>query len=414
MKTIAVGEHHIEYAEHLFHGDFFKAGKQGDKNNNLINKMDIPSTKPEDIFHHIIGHVHETDADLSGALKDHGHLKDEHLDHFLKIHGGEKVADTRGHSFHAVTTHEVDGKHEVHVDGNPVIRFAASLKNNPKVVEAQLIIQYAVLVWNFLSIIAALVSISLPKITEGSGKLNTLIAALSGKTSSFKTLTKTLQSIKDADSLEKKAGVIIQVGQFLPNVLDIKTILKIIYKDESVSRKVWDIVKILATMALYFVSGGAGVIAKLVRLGSLIVTFASSVETVVETGEKLEQVENDSYKIADVKAGEPVLKLLTLKCNKTQDLIGADEAYLLFDGNKIWSGSIKDGESIILKHQGKTLQVPVQKAAGLELYDKDFFTKDDRIGGITISPDQAGQGEKTTSFKENRGDYLLTYIIEEN
>lgn len=103
------------------------------------------------------------------------------------------------------------------------------------------------------------------------------------------------------------------------------------------------------------------------------------------------------------------LKLISLHCTTTEDSTGADEPYLLVNGNRVWgSSSLNDGETADLS------QVPLisfNGTASIKLFDDDSPDGDDNLGTHTANESQAGRGTQTGTFTQDDADYTLTYEV---
>jgi hypothetical protein len=105
------------------------------------------------------------------------------------------------------------------------------------------------------------------------------------------------------------------------------------------------------------------------------------------------------------------LRLISLFCSKTEDNTGADEPYLLVNGNKVWGSEapgLNDMETADLS------AVPVMEfgtRARIELLDDDSPDDDDLLGRLYVGKMQRGQGELEYKFVEDDADYTLTYQV---
>lgn len=107
----------------------------------------------------------------------------------------------------------------------------------------------------------------------------------------------------------------------------------------------------------------------------------------------------------------PSLRLVSLYCEKTEDNAGADEAYLLVNGQQVGGvNSINDRESRDLTF---IQPIPFSTTAEIRLFDEDtgIFDDDDALGTLTASSDQVGQGEQRGRFTEDEADYTLTWEV---
>lgn len=106
------------------------------------------------------------------------------------------------------------------------------------------------------------------------------------------------------------------------------------------------------------------------------------------------------------------LRLISLYCEKTEDNAGADEAYLVVNGRQVGGvNSINDREGRDLTYIEPIL---FTGSAEIRLYDQDtgVFDKDDFLGSLTATSDQAGQGEQRGRFNKDDADYTLTWEVQ--
>ena len=108
------------------------------------------------------------------------------------------------------------------------------------------------------------------------------------------------------------------------------------------------------------------------------------------------------------------LYLVRLACSKTEDLLGADEAYLTVNGITRWGiVSVNDGDTVDL--EATTEPVRFRTSVRLELWDNDtgIFDSDDHLGEIIVAP---GEGypfdqEQIGKFSDDGASYDLTYVV---
>ncbi|SPE58051.1 hypothetical protein SNS2_3691 [Streptomyces netropsis] len=99
--------------------------------------------------------------------------------------------------------------------------------------------------------------------------------------------------------------------------------------------------------------------------------------------------------------------LLTLSCQTTEDSTGADEAYLNFNGSRIFGPtSINDGES---------REIGVFRTffgqATVDLFDEDSPDADDHLGGIIVRSSEAGLGQRVQAFTGDDAHYTILYEV---
>lgn len=95
------------------------------------------------------------------------------------------------------------------------------------------------------------------------------------------------------------------------------------------------------------------------------------------------------------------LKIDSLKCNTTEDNLGADHAYIVVNGERVWGPfRINDGES---------LGVGVERSFGnqvtIELWDEDSPDQDDLLGRHVVRPGMGG----SLTFNNDGSDYNMSY-----
>jgi hypothetical protein len=100
------------------------------------------------------------------------------------------------------------------------------------------------------------------------------------------------------------------------------------------------------------------------------------------------------------------VRLVRLACLTTEDSTGADEAYLNYNGQRVWSDSINDGES-------REIGVfrPISGQATVDLFDEDSPDPDDFLGRITISVSELNGGLRSQDFTGDDAHYTLFYRV---
>lgn len=107
----------------------------------------------------------------------------------------------------------------------------------------------------------------------------------------------------------------------------------------------------------------------------------------------------------------PKLRLISLYCEQTEDNAGADEAYLVVNGQQVGGvQSINDREARNLTY---IPPISFTSSAEIRLYDQDtgIFDKDDYLGTLNASSSQVGRGEQRGKFTEDDADYTLTWEV---
>lgn len=107
---------------------------------------------------------------------------------------------------------------------------------------------------------------------------------------------------------------------------------------------------------------------------------------------------------AAVIEGGKTLRLYSIEAIKASaDTVGKDEAYLNFNGKKIWSRSMGTGNSAPID-----LSLNFYGKATLNLYDEDPG-QDDPMGGIVVDKPTGGQRVATLSGSGSK--YQLKYSV---
>jgi hypothetical protein len=103
------------------------------------------------------------------------------------------------------------------------------------------------------------------------------------------------------------------------------------------------------------------------------------------------------------------LKLISIHCRTTEDSTGADEAYLLVRGNRVWGDSINDGQTRSL---AGIEPIYFSRRVKIELFDEDGgWDSNDHLGTAYAYRTQVGRGEREVYFTEDDASYTLTYQV---
>lgn len=104
------------------------------------------------------------------------------------------------------------------------------------------------------------------------------------------------------------------------------------------------------------------------------------------------------------------LRLLSIHCNTTEDVTGADEPYLKVGGRQVWSSqSLNDGQSAELSG---VPPISFSRSIPIELWEQDggFLDPDDFLGSWTVRRRDAG-GEREARFNGDDADYVVRYRV---
>ena len=111
-------------------------------------------------------------------------------------------------------------------------------------------------------------------------------------------------------------------------------------------------------------------------------------------------------------APKPVkLKLVSLVCRETNDILSADEILLKLDGTTVFGPTdIRNNETIDL---GAIAPKKFRRTITATLIDKDTdgVNADDLLGTVTIRRSQVGQGVLEATFQERGADYSLFFKV---
>jgi hypothetical protein len=105
------------------------------------------------------------------------------------------------------------------------------------------------------------------------------------------------------------------------------------------------------------------------------------------------------------------LQLLSLHCFETEDVRGADEAYIMLDGTRVWAGSINNGQDRDLT------RIPIYSffgAASFELWDDDgnkWYDRNDFLGQWTAYSWEKDSPVQKAYFILDDASYVLYYRV---
>lgn len=97
----------------------------------------------------------------------------------------------------------------------------------------------------------------------------------------------------------------------------------------------------------------------------------------------------------------------TLSCQRTEDNTGADEAYLTYNGERIFGPTrINDGQS-------RNINVfrRLNGQGSVSLHDEDSPDPDDFLGSWTVSQTEADQGDRVATFSRDGARYTMIYSV---
>lgn len=101
------------------------------------------------------------------------------------------------------------------------------------------------------------------------------------------------------------------------------------------------------------------------------------------------------------------LTLLSLRCNRQEDLTGDDDIYIeINNSGEFWKGRFDDSQSRSINKD-----FIFDSRADIRLYEYDKYDPDDSLGSYVATGDEAGQGEKKVNFSASGASYDLTYIV---
>lgn len=106
------------------------------------------------------------------------------------------------------------------------------------------------------------------------------------------------------------------------------------------------------------------------------------------------------------------LSFMSIRCNETEDITGADDTYITTNGNVIWGPkSMNNGH---IKDLKKVPPYLFESSVEISVYDQDGsipFDDDDCLGTNTITPEAAEKGELTMKFTKDDADYEIKYRV---
>lgn len=106
----------------------------------------------------------------------------------------------------------------------------------------------------------------------------------------------------------------------------------------------------------------------------------------------------------------PSLQLIDLKCIHTEDIFGADEAYIQLDGKTIWG--VEDINDHQTKSLGSVKPISFSGTSLLSLYDQDLpVDPDDLIGVEKVEESKLFKGPQNATLKYLTAHYVLHYEV---
>lgn len=102
----------------------------------------------------------------------------------------------------------------------------------------------------------------------------------------------------------------------------------------------------------------------------------------------------------------PHASLQTLLCRRTEDNTGADECQLSYNGQRVFTGSLNNGQSANLG-----VVKFLNQQARVDLFDADFPDADDDLGRIIINVNELGLGQRSQEFRGDGARYTLFYSV---
>lgn len=141
------------------------------------------------------------------------------------------------------------------------------------------------------------------------------------------------------------------------------------------------------------------------RLGLPLVAVSAMLATAPAVSTMAAPV-SSSTAVATVAAKHEV-KLVRLVCQQTEDSTGADEAYLNYNGHRVW-GIVKINDG-----QARTLGIirPLSGQATVSLFDEDSPDADDWLGDVVIRAGEVNQGLRFQKFTRDGANYTLYYRV---
>lgn len=108
------------------------------------------------------------------------------------------------------------------------------------------------------------------------------------------------------------------------------------------------------------------------------------------------------------------LKLISIKCHRTEDWFGADEIILIINKKRVW-GPVKMDRNDIKDLSGIST-IPFCGRIRIDLFDKDvgWIDEDDHLGSTYAYSSQAGRGIQEHHFKGDGAHYTLLYSVVES
>ena len=100
----------------------------------------------------------------------------------------------------------------------------------------------------------------------------------------------------------------------------------------------------------------------------------------------------------------PTLTITSINCRETSNGMGADDLYILVNGQKIFSAEVDEGENPQVN-----FQMQFTKHAIIQVWEDDSGSDDDFLGQHQVNPEPLG--ETSFAVDGDGSDYTINYVV---
>ncbi|BBM86592.1 hypothetical protein [Candidatus Uabimicrobium amorphum] len=104
------------------------------------------------------------------------------------------------------------------------------------------------------------------------------------------------------------------------------------------------------------------------------------------------------------------LHLVSIKCIETEDFTGADDAYIVINGNTVWQRKMNNGQQRSIN----IAPIKFSKSITVELYDEDSgpWDDDDCLGSQIVRDSAKGMEDPLElHYTEDGANYIIYYKV---
>jgi len=171
-----------------------------------------------------------------------------------------------------------------HINDQLVAIIPASERGSPLAVSLEMLLAWTFLIWHSVSFIATIVGFSMP--SADSKNVDGVSKVVSKQSSTWAKFIERMKRIADKIDESKRIQRFIHAFKVLSLTKNLGAIIKGILSNMSAWRIALAVIDFLASVALMFLSAGAELIRKMVKMAQLLVNVIQDVVKIVDLGKK--------------------------------------------------------------------------------------------------------------------------------